>query len=152
MVNQRFSALIFLTVITMAIGAVVLGSGILFGSRTITNQGDVNAVGVGVYAEASCIEEVSSINWGYIEPGSTTSFSIYIRNEGNVPMTLNMTTASWNPVSTSTYVSLTWDREGSQVAPGSVLETILTLFVSPDVSQIASFTFDITIAGTESSA
>ncbi len=150
MVNQRISALIFLTVIAMAIGAVVLGSGILFGSRTITNQGNVNAVGVGVYSEVECTNELSSVNWGYIEPGSSKNFTIYIRNEGNVPMTLNMTTQEWDPSSTSTYVSLRWNREASLVAVDSVVETVLTLLVSPDIAEITSFTFEITVIGTES--
>ena len=152
MANQRISALIFLTVITMAIGAVVLGSGILFGSRTITNQGNVNAIRVGVYSEASCTNNISSINWGYIEPGSTKNFTIYIRNEGNLPMTLNMTTEGWNPNSTSTYISLRWNREASLVAVNSVVETVLTLLVSPDIAEITDFAFDITIIGSESPA
>jgi len=152
MATQRFSTLILLTVITMAIGAVVLGSGILFGSRTITNQGNVNAIGVGVYSEASCTNEISSINWGYIEPGSTKNFTIYIRNEGNVPITLNMTTDKWNPVSTSTYVSLRWNHEASQVAVNSVVEAVLTLLVSTDIAEITNFTFDTIIIGTELSA
>lgn len=150
MASQRISSLIFLTVITMAIGAVVLGSGILFGSQTITNQGNVNAIGVGVYSEAACTNNVSSINWGYVEPGSTKNFTIYIRNEGNVPMKLNMTTEQWNPISASTYLSLRWDREAILVPASSVVKTVLTLHVSPDTVEISSFTFDIIIIGTES--
>lgn len=152
MATQRLSALILLTVVAMAIGAVVIGSGILFGSRTIINQGNVNAVGVGVYSEASCTNEISSINWGYLEPGSTKNFTIYIRNEGNIPITLNLTTDKWTPVSTSTYISLRWNREASQVAANSVVEAALTLLVSSDIAEITNFTFDAIITGTELSA
>ncbi|MDH5448217.1 MAG: hypothetical protein OEX01_04350, partial [Candidatus Bathyarchaeota archaeon] len=64
---------------TMTVTAVVLTSGILFGNRTINNQGNVNSIGVGVYWENTCINEVSTINWGYLEPGSSQNITIYIR-------------------------------------------------------------------------
>jgi len=134
---------------TMTVTAVVLTSGILFGNRTINNQGNVNSIGVGVYWENTCINEVSTINWGYLEPGSSQNITIYIRNEGNIPMTLNMTTDNWNPSSASTYITLSWNSEGSQVSADSVLETILTLSVSSGISEIDSFSFDITITGIE---
>ncbi|MDH5449098.1 MAG: hypothetical protein OEX01_08900, partial [Candidatus Bathyarchaeota archaeon] len=70
-------------------------------------------------------------------------------NEGNIPMTLNMTTDNWNPSSASTYITLSWNSEGSQVSADSVLETILTLSVSSGISEIDSFSFDITITGIE---
>jgi len=149
MLNQRFSIIILLTVMTMTVTAVVLTSGILFGNRTINNQGNVNSIGVGVYWENTCINEVSTINWGYLEPGSSQNITIYIRNEGNIPMTLNMTTDNWNPSSASTYITLSWNSEGSQVSADSVLETILTLSVSSGISEIDSFSFDITITGIE---
>lgn len=149
MLNQRFSAIILLTIMTMAVSAVILASGILFGSKTINNEGNVNSIGVGVYRENACINEVSTIDWGYIEPGSSQNVIIYVRNEGSITMTLNMTTDNWNPSSSSTYITLNWNNEGSHVNAQSVLETILTLSVSSNISEISSFSFDITITGTE---
>jgi len=149
MFNQRFSATILLAAMIMAVTTVILTSGLLFGSKTINNQGNVNSIGVGVYWENACINEISTIDWGYIEPGSNQNVTIYIQNEGTIPMTLNMTTDSWNPSSASTYITLNWDREGSQVNADSVLETVLTLSVSSSISDIDSFSFDITIIGIE---
>ena len=149
MLSQRFSAIILLTVMTMAVTAVVLTSGLLFGSQRINNQGNVNSIGVGVYWENTCINEISTIDWDYVEPGSSKNVTVYIRNEGNIPMTLNITTDNWNPSSASTYITLNWNSEGSQVYVQSVLETVLTLSVSSSVSEIDSFSFDITITGTE---
>ncbi|MCW3986409.1 MAG: hypothetical protein NWE91_08410 [Candidatus Bathyarchaeota archaeon] len=149
MLNQRFSTIILLTVITMAVAAVVITSGLLFGSQTINNQGNVNSVGVGVYWENACINEILTIDWGYMEPGASQNVTIYIQNEGTVPMTLNMTTDNWIPSSASTYMTLSWDSEGSQVNANSVLETVLTLSVASNISEISSFSFDITITGTE---
>jgi len=149
MLNQRFSTIILLTVMTMVVAAVVITSGLLFGSKTINNQGNVNSIGVGVYWENACINEVSAIDWGYIEPSASQNVTIYIQNEGTIPMTLNMTTDNWNPSSASTYITLSWNSEGSQVNANSVLEAVLTLSVASNISEIDSFSFDITITGTE---
>ena len=149
MINQKFSAIIILTVITMAITTVVFASGLLFGNRTISSQGTVNSIGVGVYWESGCVNNISSISWGYIEPGSSKNVTIYIRNEGNIPMTLNMTDDNWSPSSASTYITLGWNREGNQIDADSVVETVLTLSVSSSIIDINNFSFDITIIGAE---
>ncbi len=149
MESQRFSAIFIITVAAMAVTTVVFTYGLLFGNKTINNQGNVNAIGVGVYLENECINEVSTIDWGYIEPGSTHKVTIYIRNEGNIPMILNMTIGNWNPSPASAHITVSWDQEGSQVGAQAVVETVLTLLVSPDISDVSNFSFDITIIGTE---
>jgi hypothetical protein len=149
MLSQRFSTIVILTIITMTVTAVVITYGLLYGNKTINNEGTVNAIGVGVYWENACINEVSTINWGYLEPGTSQNITIYIKNEGTIPMTLNMTIANWNPTTASNYITLNWNQEGSQVNAQSVLETVLTLTVSSNISEIDSFSFDIIITGTE---
>ncbi len=148
MPSQKFSKIILLTIATMTVAAATLTYGILFGSKTISNQGTINAIGVGVYQESSCIHQITSIDWGSIEPDANDNVIIYIRNEGNVPMTLNMTCSNWIPSEASSYITLSWNREGSQVNPQSVLETVLTLSVSSEISSISEFSFNITIRGT----
>ena len=149
MVSQRFSAILLTTIAALAVASVIFTYGLLFGSNTITNQGNVSSIGVGVYWESSCTTEVTTIDWGYLQPGSTKDVTVYIRNEGTIPMTLSMTVDSWNPVEASDYITLTWNREGSQVNADSVLQAVLTLSVSPSISDVSSFSFDITITGTE---
>ena len=149
MINQRLSTLILLTAMTMIVATVVVASGLLFGTRTINNAGNINSIGVGVYWENTCVNEIETIDWEYLEPGSVENVTIYIRNEGNIPMTLNVSTSSWNPAQTSVYVTLSWNREDSVVSSQSVLEAILTMQVSLNVTEITSFDFDITITGTE---
>lgn len=149
MLSQRSSALILLTIAAMAVATVFLTSGILFGSKTLNNRGNVNAIGVGVYLEDMCVNEVTTIDWGYMEPGSSKNVTIYIKNEGNTPMTLNMTVGNWNPPTASTYMTLDWNREGSQVNAQSVQETTLTLSVASTIIEVYSFSFDITIIGIE---
>jgi hypothetical protein len=151
MIAQRFSAIIILTMAVMSVTAAILAFGVLSGNRTIPNQGNVNAVGVGVYWESTCDTNVTTIDWGYLEPGADKNVTVYICNEGNIPMTLSMTSSNWTPSSASSYMTLVWNQEGSQVGGGAVVETVLTLSVSPDVANITSFSFDITITGIETS-
>jgi hypothetical protein len=149
MLNHRFSAIILLATAAMTVSAVVLTSGILSGSKIVNNQGHVNAIGVGVYWESSCTNEVSTIDWGYMNPGATKDVRIYIKNEGTIQMTLNMTTHDWSPTSAASYIVLSWNREGSQVDSGSVSSAVLTLSVSPSISDVQDFDFVITITGSE---
>lgn len=149
MLNQRFSAILFAVIAATAVSSVLLTYGLLSGSKTISSQGTINAIGVGVYSESACINEVSTIDWGALEPGSTKDVTVYIRNEGTVPMTLSITTDEWTPSAASTYITLSWNREGSQVNAQSVLQATLTISVSSSISDISSFSFDITITGTE---
>jgi hypothetical protein len=147
--NQRFSAILLVTVAAMAVASVVLTYGLLFGSKIISNQGNVSTIGVAVYWEDTCVNNVTRIDWGLIEPGASENVTVYILNSGTVPMTLNMTTDNWDPAAASTDIALSWDREGNAVNAQSVLQAVLTLSVSSSISDVSSFSFDITITGTE---
>jgi hypothetical protein len=149
MASSRFSVVLFITVAAMAVASIVFAYGLLFGTRTVDSVGKVSGVGVGVYAEAACINNVTEIDWGFIEPGASKSHIVYIRNEGSLTMTLNMTVDKWNPSGASTSMTLSWDVEGDPVNPESVVQAVLTLSVSPSVSGITNFSFEITITGTE---
>ena len=115
-------------------------------NQTITNAGSVMAIGVGVYWDQACANTVSSIDWGIIEPSMNVNKTIYIRNEGNTAATLNMTTSNWDPSSASSYMALSWDYSGQTLTVNEVRQVKLTLAVSPDITGITNFSFDITIA------
>jgi hypothetical protein len=74
---------------------------------------------------------------------------VYVRNEGTVSVTLNMTKGNWNPSSASSYITLTWNKEKYVLPAGQVVTAVLTLSVSSSVSGVTSFSFDITITGTQ---
>jgi len=138
------------TVLAVAVmGMFVSALGVLVATRTISNTGNLSAVGVGVYWDSSCNNDVVSIDWGALEPGATVGKTIYIKNEGSVAVLLGMTTDNWNPASASSYISLSWNRENYELSPGSVIQAVLTLSVSSSVSEITNFSFDIVITGTE---
>ena len=138
------------TVVAIAVMAMVLSAlGVLVATLTISNTGNVAAVGVGVYWDGGCTNEVSSIDWGALDPGATTDVTVYVKNEGSIAVVLSMTTDNWNPASASSYMTLSWNRENYLLNSGSVVSAVLTLSVSSSVSEITNFSFDITITGTE---
>jgi len=141
--------------IILVVGALVavsaLVSGLLIASQTIPNTGNVKAIGVGVYSDSVCTQEVLSIPWGTLGPGETSDKTVYIRNEGNVAVVLSITAENWSPASASSYITLGWNlEEGYVLSHGQSVEAVLTLSVSSNVSGVESFTFDIIITGTES--
>jgi uncharacterized repeat protein (TIGR01451 family) len=138
------------TVVAMAVmGLMVSGLGALVATRTISNSGSVTAVGVGIYTDSGCTTALSSISWGTLSPGDVKTYTIYVKNEGTVSVTLNMTIGNWNPASASSYITLTWNKEKYALAAGQVVQAVLTLSVSSSVSGVTSFSFDITITGTQ---
>lgn len=145
--------------LVLAIIAVIFLSGIISGfiivnvrsiyqtSSTISSVGTFKAIGVGVYWDNSLTNRVTEINWGLLEPGDKKSFTIYISNEGNAPLTLSMSTSNWNPSSAVNYLTLTWSNTGQTINAGVTAQLTLTLTVSESVSGINSFNFDIIAVG-----
>jgi len=138
------------TVVAIAVmGLMVSALGALVVTRTISNSGSVTAVGVGVYSDSGCTTVLSAISWGTVNPGDVKNYTVYVRNEGTVSVTLSMTVSNWNPSSASSYITLIWNKEKYVLPATQVVQAVLTLSVSSSVSGVTSFSFDITITGTQ---
>jgi hypothetical protein len=72
--------------------------------------------------------------------------SIYIGNEGNTSMTLSMSTFNWNSSTASNYLTLTWNN-GQTISAGTSVPVTLTLTVSPIITGVDRFNFNIIIEG-----
>jgi archaellum component FlaG (FlaF/FlaG flagellin family) len=121
---------------------------ILQSTKTISNTGNIKAVNVSLYQDSSCTIPLSALTWSNVEPNSSTIQTVYVKNEGTAPMTLNMTTNTWNPANALTYITVTWNQENTIVNPGNNVQANVTLTVSPSIAGITSFTFTIVIKGT----
>jgi hypothetical protein len=135
-----------LAVATMLFMASALA--LLQGSKSISNSGTIKAINVGVYSDSGCTQALSSLTWGMMDPNSSSVKVMYVKNEGNTAMTLNMTTNTWSPSNAANYITVTWNREDAVVNPGSSVQANVTLSVSPSITGITSFTFTMVIAGT----
>jgi hypothetical protein len=136
----------------VAVTAVVLNvlvAAVLITYQRIPNIGDVKAVGVDVYWDNDCTSELTSIDWGFLNSGATSNVTMYLKNEGNIPVVLNVTADNWSPASTSDHMVLSWNREGYVLNSNSLVQAVLTLSVSSGIGKVRSFSFDMTITGTE---
>lgn len=132
--------------IGMAIGSTVTLA-VLNVQRAIPSSGLVVAVNVGVYSDSACTLNLTSIDWGNVYPGGSVSRTIYVRNTGNAPITLSMSTASWNPSTATGQITVTWDKENASLNPGQSTLATLTLNVSPSISGVTSFSVNVVVTG-----
>jgi hypothetical protein len=145
--------------LALAIIAVMLLSAILSGliianvrsiyqtSSTISSVGTLKAIGIGVYWNEDSTRRVNAIEWGILQPGAQKSATVYISNEGNIPLTLSISTSNWNPPTASNYLTLTWSHTGQTITAGTTVKVTLTLVVSENITGIRNFNFDITAVG-----
>ena len=97
MVERKIPVGAVLAVAVTAVVLNVLAAGLLIAYQRIPNTGDVKGVGVGVYWDVECSNKTTSVDWGFLEPGEASNVTVFIQNEGNIPVVLNMTTDNWNP-------------------------------------------------------
>jgi len=124
---------------------------ILIFSITMNRTISVSAVetrGVGVYWDRNCSNNVTSIDWGTLSPGSVKDVTVYIRNEQKEPIYLILRKENWTPPEASEYLNLGWNyTSGRRMNLGETLHITLTLSVSRYIRGISSFSFDILVVG-----
>lgn len=133
----------------VTIGIVMSAYGALTATQKIGSSGSISAIGVGVYSDSGCTTPLTSISWGTLNPGGSVNYTVYVKNTGNIPVTLNMTTSNWNPSSASGYMTVTWNAEGYRLPASAVVQTVLTLKVSSSITNITNFSIDITITASQ---
>jgi hypothetical protein len=103
---------------------------------------------VKVYSDSACTKPVTSIDCGTLSIGGTKNVTVYVRNEGSVPVTLTKS-VTWRTAGASAYMTLSWDYSGKTLSASSVLRIVLTLAVASDIpASITDFSFDLTITAT----
>jgi hypothetical protein len=143
LVSRLFFYAILAVVSSILVSAVYA---VVSSNTIIQSSGAVKAIGVSVYWDAACTDEVTAIGWSTLEAGSSENKAVYIKNTGNAAATLFLDTDNWNPSAASQYITLDWDYAGQSVDSDVVVEVVLTLTVSQDISGITDFSFDIIIA------
>jgi hypothetical protein len=127
----------------------VATSAILSANQNVPVQGTVSAINVGVYTDSACTTNCTSLSAGTLAPGTSKTFTVYVKNTGTVPMTLSMTTSGWNPSAANGPITLTWNRDSYSLAAGASASATLTLTVSSSISSsVTSFSFNVAITGT----
>jgi hypothetical protein len=149
--EQVNSKRVALFVVAACLVGMVVGSAVTFAvlnvQRAIPSSGLVVSVNVGVYSDSACTLNLTSIDWGTVYPGGYVSRTVYVKNTGNVPMTLSMAATGWNPAGAAGQINVAWDKENAVLNAGQSASAILTLSVSQNVSGVTSFSMNIIVSG-----
>jgi hypothetical protein len=118
-------------------------------NQDLTSSGTIATTpNIGVYSDAGCTNAITTVSWGSIAAGANSTQTIYVKNTGTGSMTLNLATSNWSPAGASSYITLTWNRQGSALTSGQSVAATLTLAVSASITGISTFSNTITISGT----
>ena len=140
-----FRTLLTVFLCMLAFSIVAISLSLVQTSKSFGSAGSIKGVGVGIYSDVNCTKMMSSINWGMLDPGSSKTCTMYVRNEGNTPITLIKTQQNWTPSNAANYITLTWNYANQTLGNNAVLQISLKLAISTVASGITSFTFDTTI-------
>lgn len=114
-------------------------------TKTYFNASAVTTTGsFGIYWDKNCTRQATSIAWGTLTPGSAGNATVYVRNENNATCYLAVATSNWNPPNAPTYLRYSWTSTTSKIDAGKTLEVKQTLKVTPDITGITTFSFNIT--------
>lgn len=131
---------IFSSLLTLAtIGALAVPRGV----------GKVIAINVNLYSDSACTINCTSLNWGNICPSSVTQKTVYVKNSGDIAVTLGISTNSWNPKWAKSLVALSWNLSNYLLSAGEVVQATLTLSAASNTGSLANFNFIIVITGTQ---
>ena len=145
------AAILVLITYTLSLSLVTQAFPVTQISKKVSSTGSIQiqtTAGIGVYSNPQATTELSSMGWGTLEPGDNQSITLYIKNEGNAPLTMSLQASNWNPSSASNYLVLGWNYNNQPISPNQVIEVALTLSVASNIEGITTFGFDITIVGT----
>ncbi len=148
--SNNFNRKTFLATLCL-LSIIILGAVIAdFGSnRSVVEANSVVAIGAGIYWDQACTNRTLSFNWGLIESSSSNNLTVYVRNECNSAVSLELITKTWTPSTTSKYISLNWNYTGQILKTGEVIPLELTLKVDPAIVDITNFSFETTITTIE---
>ena len=148
--RENIRLLVSLAIVLCVLATSVFGTvfSLVHTKETIPNSGRMKALGVGIYWDSACTNRTISISWGLLEPGSNRTVTVYVRNEGKAAITLAEAIQNWNPSTAASYMTLAWNYASQTISMNQVLQVKLTLVVSPTISGISSFTFNLMITAT----
>jgi hypothetical protein len=139
-------------IIALAITGILLTvttAALLSANQTVPLSGTINAVNLGVYSDSACTQTCTALTVGNLNPGGTTTQTIYVKNIGNVPETLTMIPNNWNPSNANSSLTLTWNRQNTVLTAGQFTPATLTLTAASNTGSLTTFSCDVTITGTQ---
>jgi hypothetical protein len=143
-------ALALITVVSFAVSGLQAGA-LLLAQRVIPTTSTVKTVNLQVYQDSGMANVLTSLNWSNVAPigpmelGQTKTVTVYLWSTSNTPTTLNMTTSNYWPSGVQQYLTVSWNKEGQVLQPNTPTAAEISLNLSPSVSNVTEFSFDITL-------
>ena len=147
MATLKITKIIVLPIVLTAVLLTLTTLGALSNSQNVDLSGTIATVNVDIYSDNACTQPCTTVNVGTLNPGSTFTQTVYVKNNGSIPVTLSMNTNNWNPITASDYLTLSWNRQNQILNPGLSCEATLTLTVGTNTDNLTSFSFSVTITG-----
>ncbi len=139
--------IIVLTIFAFSLAASTLA--VLTVNQNIGSSGTVTtSPNISVYSNSACTTNMTTISWGSITAGGSTTQTIYVKNTGTGTLTLGLSTTSWTPAQASSYITVSWDKQGTQLSAGQSTQATVTITVSPSITNITNFSNTISISAT----
>jgi hypothetical protein len=139
-------------IFALTIAAIFLGvttAALLSANQTVPLNGTISAVNLGIFSDSTCTQTATALNVGDLSPGRTSTQTVYIKNTGNVPETLTMTTNNWNPISAGSLLTLTWNLQNTVLNAGASIQATITLTAASNTGSLTNFSCDVTLTGTQ---
>ena len=147
--NRKLSAAVAMVVVVAVVVVCFWVRAAVTVNQNIISSGVVStSPGVGVFSDADCTSSLTSVNWGSVAAGSSATQTFYVKNTGTGSISLGLAASSWSPTSASTYITVTWNQQGTNLAAGQSAAATVTLSVSSSITGVTSFSNTLTISGT----
>jgi hypothetical protein len=138
---------VVLAVIALALTATTFAA--ITVTSNVSSTGTITtSPNIGVFSDSACTTTQSTVSWGSVAAGSNTTQTVYVKNTGTGTMTLSLSTSNWTPTNANTYISVSWDKQGTTLTAGQSTPAVITLTVSPSITGITTFSNTVTLTGT----
>ena len=105
----------------------------------VPSMGTIYVTGVEAYGgDLKLINGMVSIDWGTLKWGDSRSVSFYLRSTSSVPARLALNVTDWNPERMKDYATVSWNYNGTQLAPQQEILVRFTL-TTPDTRDFANY-------------
>lgn len=149
MALKKFYVVAIVAIATVVMLTTLTTLAALSTSKTIPASGTITAVNVELYSDAACTQPCTALSFGTLDPGSTSTQDVYIKNTGTVPVTLSMAVNNWNPSNAGSYLTLSWNRGNYVLNSGLSVQATLTLTAASNTGTLTTFSCSVTITGAQ---
>lgn len=107
----------------------------------------VGVVEVAVYSDSGGFNPLVTLEWGLVTKGTNETFTVYVRNEGNVNVTISFSSFNYSPDGAQNFIDLYWNYNDLPLTPDEIRPVTFMLSLASSTPYV-EVDFDMTIDGT----